>query len=97
LLVLAPFTALLGGFTLQRVFRRRVAACGVVDVAGFAAWIAATAIGPVATASVLAAQTGTMSAVFGTTVLHERPTRVPIAGITATVVAVTLLALSEAV
>ena len=73
LLVLAPFTALLGGFTLQRVFRRRVGACGVIDVAGFAAWIAATAIGPVATASVLVAQTGTMSAVFGMVALHERP------------------------
>jgi len=94
LLVLAPVTALLGGFTLRRVFRRRVAACGVIDVAGFAAWVTATAIGPVATASVLAAQTGTMSAVFGTTVLHERLTRVQLVGIAATVTAVTLLALS---
>jgi len=97
LLVLAPFTALLGGFVLPRVFRRRVGACGVIDVAGFAAWVAATAIGPVATASVLAAQTGTMSAIFGMAVLRERPTRVQVVGITATVVAVTLLALSEAV
>lgn len=94
LLVLAPFTALLGGFALQHVFRRRVAACGLIDVAGFAAWIAATAVGPVATASVLVAQAGTMSALFGTVALHERPTRVQLVGIAATVVAVTLLAAS---
>jgi drug/metabolite transporter (DMT)-like permease len=35
-----------------------------------------------------------MSAVFGMTVLRERPSRVQVAGIAATVVAVTLLALS---
>ncbi len=95
LLVLAPFTALLGGFALQRVFRRRVAASGAIDVAGFAAWIAATALGPVATASVLVAQAGTMSALLGAVVLRERPSRVQVAGIAATVTAVTLLAMSE--
>jgi drug/metabolite transporter (DMT)-like permease len=94
LLVLAPFTALLGGFALQRVFARRVAVAGAVDAGGFLVWVAATAIGPVATASVLVAQTGTMSALLGTAVLHERPTRVQLAGIAATLVAVTLLALS---
>jgi drug/metabolite transporter (DMT)-like permease len=66
----------------------------VLDITGFLTWVAATAIGPVATASVLVAQTGTMSAVFGMTVLRERPSRVQVAGIAATVVAVTLLALS---
>ena len=96
LLVLAPFTALLGGFVLRRVFAKRVGLCGVVDVAGYIAWGAATAIGPVATASVLVAQTGTMSAVFGMVVLRERPARVQVAGIAATVVAVTLLAIGEA-
>lgn len=94
LVFLAPFTALLGGFALQRVFARRTGVAGVLDVAGFFAWVAGTAIGPVATASVLVAQTGTMSAVFGTVALRERPTRVQLAGIAATVVAVTLLALS---
>lgn len=94
LLVLAPFTALLGGFALQRVFHRRVGLCAALDVTGYLTWVAATAIGPVATASVLVAQTGTMSAVFGMTVLHERPSRVQVAGIVATVSAVTLLALS---
>jgi len=94
LLALAPFTAMLGGFALQRVFVRRVGAAGVLDVAGFFAWVAGTAIGPVATASVLVAQTGTMSALFGTVALHERPTKVQLAGIAATVAAVTLLALS---
>jgi len=92
LLVLTPFTALLGGFVLQRVFRRRVGYCAVADIGGFLAWVAATAIGPVATASVLVAQTGTMSAVFGMTVLRERPSRVQIVGIAATVAAITLLA-----
>lgn len=92
LLVLTPFTALLGGFALQRVFRRRIGYCAVADIGGFLAWVAATAIGPVATASVLVAQTGTMSAVFGVTVLRERPSRAQILGIAATVAAITLLA-----
>lgn len=94
LLLLAPLTALLGGFALRPDFRRRVTACAFADVAGFVAWVMATAIGPVATASVLSAQTGTMSAVFGMAVLHERPTRPQVAGIAAAVVAVSLLALS---
>ena len=92
LLLLTPFTAVLGGFALQRVFRGRVGLCAVFDIGGFLAWVAATAIGPVATASVLVAQTGTMSAVFGMTALRERPTRPQIVGIAATVAAVTLLA-----
>ena len=92
LLFLAPLTALLGGFVLRRAFVRRVGFAGVLDVAAFFAWVAGTAIGPVATASVLVAQTGTMSALFGTVALHERPTRVQLAGVAATVVAVTLLA-----
>lgn len=95
LLVLAPLTALLGGFVLQRVFVRRVGVAGVLDVAGFIAWVAGTAIGPVATASVLVAQSGTMSAVFGTVVLRERPKKVQLVGIASAVAAVTLLALSE--
>lgn len=94
LIFLAPLTVLLGGFALQRVFVRRTGVAGVLDVAGFFAWVAGTAIGPVATASVLVAQTGTMSALFGTAVLHERPTSVQVAGIVAAIVAVTLLALS---
>jgi drug/metabolite transporter (DMT)-like permease len=94
LLVLTPFTALLGGFALQPIFRRRVCWCATLDIAGFIAWVAATAIGPVATASVLVAQTGTMSAVFGMTALRERPSSVQVAGIVCTVTAVTLLAMS---
>lgn len=95
LLVLAPFTALLGGSAVRQVFRRRLVVCGFIDVAGFFAWVAGTAIGPVAMASVLVAQTGTMTALFGTVALRERPSRVQLAGIAATVVAVTLLALGE--
>jgi drug/metabolite transporter (DMT)-like permease len=93
---LAPFTALLGGFVLRRVFVRRTGVAGVLDVAGYFAWVAGTAIGPVATAAVLVAQTGTMSAVFGMVALRERPTRVQLVGIAAAVSAVTLLALSGA-
>ena len=94
LLLLAPLTAVLGGFALRRDFRKRVGVCAVADVVGFIAWVAATAIGPVATASVLSAQTGTMSAAFGMAVLRERSSRVQVVGIVATVAAVTLLALS---
>jgi len=93
---LAPFTALFGGFALPRAFARRSGVAGVLDVAGYFLWVAGTAVGPVATASVLVAQTGTMSAVFGTVALRERPTRIQVVGIAATTVAVTLLALEGA-
>jgi drug/metabolite transporter (DMT)-like permease len=96
LLVLAPFTALFGGFALQAVFRRRVGICSVLDIVGYLTWVGATAIGPVSTASVLVAQTGTMAAILGMTVAHERPSRVQLVGIAATLVAVTLLAASGA-
>ena len=95
LVFLAPLTALVGGFVLRRGFVRRVGVSGVLDVAGFFAWVAGTAIGPVAMASVLVAQTGTMSAALGTVVLHERPAKVQVVGIAATIVAVTLLAMSD--
>ncbi len=94
LLVLAPVTALLGGFVLPRVFAPRVAVAGLADVGSFFAFVAAAAIGPISSVSVLTAQTGTMSAVFGMVVLRERPARVQVTGIVATVTAVTLLAMS---
>ena len=94
LLLLAPLTACSAASPCGATSASASGACAVADVAGFIAWVAATAIGPVATASVLSAQTGTMSAAFGMAVLRERPSRVQVAGIVATVAAVTLLALS---
>jgi drug/metabolite transporter (DMT)-like permease len=60
------------------------------------AFAAAAAIGPVSTASVLVAQTGTISALVGMWVLKERPAKAQVVGIVLAIVAVTLLAMSEA-
>jgi drug/metabolite transporter (DMT)-like permease len=93
LLVLAPVTAVLGGFAVPRVFAPRIALAGIADAGAFIAFVAAAAVGPIATVSVLTAQTGAMSAGLGMVVLRERPTRAQMVGIGATLVAVTLLAL----
>jgi drug/metabolite transporter (DMT)-like permease len=93
LLVLAPVTAVLGGFAVPRVFAPRIALAGIADAGAFLAFVAAAAVGPIATVSVLTAQTGAMSAGLGMLALRERPTRPQMAGIGATLVAVTLLAL----
>jgi drug/metabolite transporter (DMT)-like permease len=93
--LLVPILLLRYGFRLRRRFVAPTAISGVVDGGALVALAAATAIGPVATASVLVAQTGTFSVVLGMWLLRERPARVQLGGIVATVVAVTLLAMSD--
>jgi drug/metabolite transporter (DMT)-like permease len=93
--LLIPLLAIAYGFRMQRVHVLPVAVSGFVDGLALIALAAATAIGPVATASVLVAQTGTMSAIVGVIALKERLTKVQIVGIVLAVVAVTLLAMSN--
>ncbi len=74
---------------------RPVGISGALDGVAPIALAAATAIGPVSTATVLVAQIGTLSAIVGVWALKERPSVVRIVGIVLAVVAVTLLAMSD--
>ena len=92
MVVLVPVTLLLAGLRMPRALLRRSAYAGVFDAVAFVALASAISIGPVAIASVTCAQGGTMAAVLGLVVLHERLSRVQIAGVALTCVAVALLA-----
>ena len=92
MVVLVPVTLLLAGLRLPRPLVRRAAFAGVFDAAAFVALAAAISIGPVAIASVVVSQGGTMAALLGLFVLRERLSRVQIAGVALTCVAVALLA-----
>lgn len=93
--LLIPILLIAHGFRMQRAHARPVAVSGALDGFALIALAAATAIGPVSTASVLVAQTGTFSAVFGVWALKERLSRVQVAGIVLAIVAVTVLAMSD--
>lgn len=90
--VLVPMAVLVSGLRLPRPFVRRCSVAGVGDAAGFILFAAAIGIGPLAVASVVISQGGTMAAILGYVLLHERLSRVQYAGIALTCVAVTLLA-----
>jgi len=92
MVVLVPFALALAGLKLPRVLARRSAYAGVFDAAAFVALAAAISVGPVAIASVVCSQGGTMAAILGLVVLRERLSRVQIAGVALTCVAVALLA-----
>jgi drug/metabolite transporter (DMT)-like permease len=92
MLVLVPVALLLAGLRMPRALLRRSAFAGVFDAAAFVALASAISIGPVAIASVTCAQGGTMAAILGLVVLRERLSRVQIAGVALTCVAVALLA-----
>ncbi len=93
MVVLVPVALLFAGLRLPRGLGRRAACAGVFDSAAFVALAAAISIGPVAIASVASSQGGTMAAVLGLVMLRERLSRVQIAGVALTCVAVTLLAI----
>lgn len=65
---------------------------GVLDMLAFLASSAALALGPVSVASVLQAQTATVSTVLGLAVLRERPAWWQTLGVAATIIGVSLLA-----
>lgn len=64
----------------------------LLDMIGFLAGSAALALGPVSVASVLQAQTATLSTVLGVMLLRERPAWWQSVGIAATIVGVSMLA-----
>jgi drug/metabolite transporter (DMT)-like permease len=76
--------------------RQAAAVLGVsaLDMLAFLAGSAALALGPVSVASVLQAQTATLSTLLGVAVLRERPAWWQTAGIVATIAGVSLIAWS---
>jgi len=93
--LLLPILLVAGGFSLKREHVRPVGVSGLLDGFAVMAFAAAVAIGPASTASVLVAQTGTLSALVGMLALKERLAKVQVVGIMLAVVAVTLLAMSD--
>ena len=94
MVVLLPVALLLAGLRLPRRLAGRCGVAGVFDAAGFILFAAAIAIGPLAVASVVIAQGGTMAVLLGYLVLHERLSRLQYVGVACTCVACTLLAMS---
>jgi drug/metabolite transporter (DMT)-like permease len=92
MVVLVPVALMLAGLRLPHDLARRSAYAGVCDASAFVALAAAISIGPVAIASVVASQGGTMAALLGLFVLRERLSRVQIVGVALTCAAVALLA-----
>ena len=94
MVVLLPVALLFAGLRLPRRLAGRCGVAGVFDAAGFILFAAAIAIGPLAVASVVIAQGGTMAVLLGYLVLHERLSRLQYVGVACTCVACTLLAVS---
>ena len=92
MVVLVPIALLLAGLRLPAPLAKRAGVAGLFDAAAFVALAAAISIGPVAIASVVASQGGTMAALLGLVFLRERLSRVQLAGVALTCVAVALLA-----
>jgi drug/metabolite transporter (DMT)-like permease len=92
MVVLVPAALLLAGVRLPRPLARRSAGAGLFDAAAFVALAAAISLGPVAIASVMVSQGGTMAALLGLVFLRERLSRVQLAGVALTCAAVALLA-----
>jgi drug/metabolite transporter (DMT)-like permease len=95
LVVLLPLLLVAFGFRVERRLAAPTAVAGLADAGALLAFAGAAVVGPVATASVLVAQAGTMSVALGMWALKERPAKVQLAGIAATILAVTLLAMSD--
>ena len=93
MVVLVPVALLLAGLRLPRRLAGRCGVAGVFDASGFILFAAAINIGPLAVASVVIAQGGTMAVLLGYLVLHERLSRLQYVGVASTCVACTLLAL----
>ena len=93
MVVLLPVALLFGGLRLPRRLAGRCGIAGVFDATGFILFAAAIAIGPLAVASVVIAQGGTMAVLLGYLVLHERLSRLQYVGVACTCVACTLLAI----
>ena len=92
MVVLVPVALLLAGLRLPAPLAKRAGVAGLFDAAAFVALAAAISIGPVAIASVVVSQGGTMAALLGLVFLRERLSRVQLVGVALTCVAVALLA-----
>ena len=85
MVVLVPVALLLAGLRLPRRLAGRCGVAGVFDAAGFILFAAAIGIGPLAVASVVIAQGGTMAVLLGYLVLHERLSWLQYVGVACTV------------
>jgi drug/metabolite transporter (DMT)-like permease len=92
LVIMVPVAAVGGVLLPARDHARGVVGAGVLDMVAFLAGSAALALGPVSVASVLQAQTATVSTVLGLLLLRERPAWWQSLGICLTIVGVSLLA-----
>lgn len=92
--VLIPVALVLSGLRLPRWHLRRCGVAGVADAAGYILFAAAIIVGPLAVASVVIAQGGTMAVLLGYLALRERLSRVQYVGVACTCAACTLFALS---
>jgi drug/metabolite transporter (DMT)-like permease len=93
IVVLVPVALLLAGLRLPRPIAGRCAVAGVFDAGAFIAFAAAVTIGPLAVASVVISQGGTMAVLLGYLLLHERLSRLQYVGVACTCAAVTLFAI----
>ncbi len=94
MVVLVPVALLFAGLRLPRVFVRRTILAGLADSAGFILFAAAITIGPLAVASVVISQGGTLAVLLGYLALRERLSRLQYVGVACTCVACTLFAVS---
>ena len=94
MIVLVPVALMLAGLRLPRDYVRRCALAGAADAAGFMLFTAAIVIGPLAVASVVISQGGTMAVILGYLALRERLSKVQYVGVACTLVACTLFAVS---
>jgi multidrug transporter EmrE-like cation transporter len=92
MVVLVPCALIFSGLRLPRPLAQRSALAGMFDAAAFVALAAAISLGPVAVASVVVSQCGTMAALLGLIFLRERLSRIQFVGVAFTCVAVALLA-----
>ncbi len=92
--VLVPAALLLAGLRLPRVLVRRTILAGFGDTAGFILFAAAITIGPLAVASVVISQGGTLAVLVGYLALRERLSRLQYVGVACTCAACTLFAVS---
>lgn len=90
--LLVPVALVMTGLRLPRAHIGRCCLAGVFDTIGFVLFAAAITIGPLAVASVVLSQGGTMAVLLGYVLLHERLSKVQLAGVACTCVACTLFA-----
>lgn len=92
LLVALPVALFSGGMAVPRALRRWAVSAGVLELSGLTLLTITFALGPAAVAGVTTTQVGTFAVTLGFVLLHERPKPNQWAGIVATILGVSLLA-----